>query len=49
MRKPNLFIVGAPKSGTTSLYNYLKQHPDIFMSKCKETFYFCKDFQMESG
>ena len=26
---PNLYIVGAPKSGTTSLYHYLDQHPDI--------------------
>ena len=28
--KPNLFLVGAAKSGTTSLYTYLEQHPDIF-------------------
>ena len=33
---PNLLIVGAAKSGTTSLHNYLKQHPDIFMSEKKE-------------
>ena len=32
IKKPNinLFIVGAAKSGTTSLYNYLAQHPDIY-------------------
>ena len=29
-RKPNLFIVGAPKSGTTALWTYLRQHPDIY-------------------
>jgi hypothetical protein len=29
-RKPNLFIVGAPKSGTTALWTYLRTHPDIF-------------------
>ena len=29
MTFPNLYIVGAPKSGTTSLYHYLNQHPDI--------------------
>lgn len=29
---PNFLIVGAAKSGTTSLYNYLSDHPDIFMS-----------------
>ncbi len=33
---PNLLIVGAAKSGTTSLHNYLKQHPDIFMTAHKE-------------
>lgn len=33
---PNLFIVGAAKSGTTSLHNYLNQHQDIFMCTPKE-------------
>ena len=33
---PNLFIVGVGKSGTTSLYQYLKFHPDIYMSPLKE-------------
>ena len=33
---PNLLIVGAAKSGTTSLHHYLNQHPDIFMSSLKE-------------
>jgi hypothetical protein len=36
MSKPNLFIVGAAKSGTTSLHNYLNQHPNIFMCNPKE-------------
>jgi hypothetical protein len=36
MTKPNLLIIGAAKSGTTSLHNYLNQHPDIFMSAHKE-------------
>ena len=31
MRLPNFFIAGAAKSGTTSLWRYLLQHPDIFM------------------
>lgn len=35
-KSPNLLIVGAAKSGTTSLHNYLNQHPDIFMSSHKE-------------
>ena len=33
---PNLLIVGAAKCGTTSLHNYFKQHPDIFMTEHKE-------------
>lgn len=32
-RSPNLFLVGAPKCGTTSLSSYLADHPDIFMSE----------------
>jgi hypothetical protein len=38
--KPNLFIVGAMKSGTTSLHEYLDLHPDICMSDEKEPGYF---------
>jgi hypothetical protein len=41
--KPNLFIVGAPKSGTTALYEYLRTHPNIFMSPVKEPHFFAKD------
>ena len=37
---PNFLIIGAMKAGTTSLYNYLKQHPEIFMSPLKEPGYF---------
>ena len=36
MSLPNLLIVGAAKSGTTSLHNYLNQHSDIFMCSPKE-------------
>lgn len=32
MKKPNVFIVGAPRSGTSSMLHYLRQHPDIFMA-----------------
>jgi Sulfotransferase domain len=38
--KPNFLIVGAAKSGTTSLHEYLDQHPEIFMSALKEPNYF---------
>ena len=40
MNIPNLFIIGAPKCGTTSLYFYLSQHPDIFLSELKEPHFF---------
>jgi hypothetical protein len=38
--RPNFFIVGAPKCGTTSMHSYLTQHPDIFMSRYKEPYFF---------
>ncbi len=44
MRMPNFLIVGAAKSGTTSLYRYLRQHPDIFMPEWKELSLFIGDF-----
>lgn len=37
---PNFFVVGVVKGGTTSLYNYLDQHPHIFLPRIKETNYF---------
>lgn len=40
MTLPNFLIIGAAKSGTTSLYHYLRQHPDIFMSRIKEPNYY---------
>ena len=42
-RRPNLFIIGAPKSGTTSLHRYLQEHPQVFMSRLKEPGYFAPD------
>ncbi|MCF8308550.1 MAG: sulfotransferase domain-containing protein [Bacteroidales bacterium] len=44
--KPNFFIIGAAKAGTTSLYEYLKQHPDIYFSPVKEPNYFSTDIQV---
>lgn len=38
--KPNFFIVGAPKAGSTSLFHYLDEHPEVFMSYIKETNFF---------
>ena len=42
--KPNFFIIGAPKCGTTSLAAWLSSHPNIFMSPIKEPHHFCSDF-----
>lgn len=37
---PNFFIIGAARSGTSSLYEYLRQHPEVFLSVPKEPMYF---------
>jgi hypothetical protein len=46
--RPNFFLVGAPKAGTTSLYRYLGQHPDIYMSPIKEPHYFADEIRFEN-
>lgn len=43
MNFPNFLIIGAHKAGTTSLYYYLKSHPQIFMPDLKEARYFAFD------
>lgn len=43
MRRPNFFIVGAAKSGTTSMLRYLGQHPDIAMPQRREPVFFGRD------
>jgi len=46
--KVDFFIVGAPKAGTTSLYHYLNEHPQIEMSLQKEPDYFSdKEIQIQ--
>ena len=47
--KVNFFIVGAPKAGTTSLYYYLNQHPEIQMSSQKEPDYFSNESIQKKG
>jgi len=45
---PNLFIIGAPKCGTTALSGYLAGHPEVYMSEQagnKEPEYFADDFR----
>lgn len=44
MRVPDFFIVGAPKCGTTALYEYLRTHPGIYLPPDeKEPHFFCTD------
>jgi hypothetical protein len=42
VRLPNLVVAGAPKCGTTSLYHYLKQHPEVYLPARKELHYFTR-------
>jgi GrpB-like predicted nucleotidyltransferase (UPF0157 family) len=49
MRKPSFFLVGAPRCGTTSLYTYLKQHPEIYLSVDKEPHFFGSDLTPMPG
>ena len=49
MKNPNLFIVGAPKCGTTFLYHYLKKHPDIYFPDFKEPHFFGGDLNRRNG
>ena len=45
-RKPNFFILGAGKCGTTTLYDCLRRHPGIFLPAVKEPSFFCESFQV---
>ncbi len=45
MPVPSFFIVGAPKCGTTSLNDYLRQHPGIFIPERKELHHFGSDLR----
>lgn len=45
LNTPNFFLVGAPKCGTTSMDNYLNQHPDIFLSAEEELHFFGSDIK----
>jgi hypothetical protein len=47
-RKPNLFIIGSMKSGTTYLWSLLASHPSIFMSRPKEPTYFVKSGELRT-
>lgn len=45
MKLPTFLIVGVQKAGTTSIYGYLKQHPQVYMSPVKETNFFSTDWE----
>jgi hypothetical protein len=46
MTRPNFFILGAPKCGTTSLAHWLTQHPNVFMSPVKEPHHYSSDLSI---
>jgi hypothetical protein len=46
-KKPNFFLVGAPKSGTTAMVQYLRGHPDVFMA-IKEMHFFGRDLRLRA-
>jgi hypothetical protein len=45
MKKPNFFIIGAPKCGTNSVCEYLRTHPNVFMSPATEPHHFYQPHQ----
>jgi hypothetical protein len=47
--RPDFFIVGAFKSGTTALYEYLRRHPQVFMPFLKEPHFFGDDLTRHYG
>ena len=49
MPRPNLFLFGAAKAGTTALHEYLNHHPSIFMSPIKEPHHFGSDLELGPG
>lgn len=46
--RPNLFLVGAPKCGTTSVFHWLGQHRDVFVPRIKEPNFFAPDLAIRS-
>jgi len=46
---PNFLIIGTMKGGTTSLYSYLRSHPDVSMSTVKELNFFSNDQEWSKG
>jgi hypothetical protein len=49
MRLPDFLIIGAAKSGTTTLYKYLDKHPQVFFSAIKEPQFLALDEKYAKG
>src|SRR5579862_713211 len=47
LKRPNFFIIGAPKCGTTSLARYLGEYPNIFVTSPKEPCYFSRSLTVD--
>ncbi|MCB5943633.1 sulfotransferase [Acidocella sp. KAb 2-4] len=47
-RKPNFFIIGAPKCGTTSWASWLAEHPQVYFSPLKEPHFFNSDVEYKA-
>src|ERR1700761_2108738 len=45
---PDFFIVGHPKSGTTALYEMLRDHPQVFMPANKEPWFFASELKVRT-
>lgn len=48
MKKPVVIVAGAPKSGTTSIFKFLAEHPEICGSRIKEPAFFIRDYSSDS-
>jgi len=46
IKRPNFFILGAGRCGSTTLYSMLRRHPQVFMPSTKEPSFFCSYFQV---
>jgi hypothetical protein len=49
MRYPDFLVIGAMKSGTTSLYHYLRSHPEVYLPELKEVDFFTAEMNWDKG
>ena len=48
-RLPNFLVIGAMKAGTTSLFHYLRDHPQVFLPEEKELYFFTEEDNWHRG